>query len=120
MKTTILNPFLVRDTLLNITGITKDDLQKKAYLKDSLNGNHKNFKIKLEKSKKVKLVSQILNYLLLTRCKISSYNAAELSFKRHPTPLVNAGVIESELRTASKRRHKILAIINQFEETINE
>lgn len=108
-------PFKIRKTLLQITGVTEKELKDKYYL-SKLNGEYyKNFKYKLEKSKKIRLTSQILNYLLIKRCNLTSHKAAELSFRKHPTPLHSVKVIEADLSYPSLRREEILKIINEFD-----
>lgn len=102
----------IRNTVLTLTEVTEDELRNKYYLKD--NRAKGNIAYHYQKSKRIRLASQMVNYFLIHRLKLTSYEAAYFSFRKHPTPLVATKKIIQELQYPSSRREDIKKIINEF------
>jgi len=104
------NPHKFLELYKRILNVTDEQLKDKSYYKQFRFSPHQTYAMNEKdraKVKHVKLASQLLNYFLIDKLKLTSHKAAKLSFRRHPTPLHATKVIKNELIYKSHRTKKI-------------
>lgn len=105
-----ITPIEIRKAILDVTNVELEDLKCKTL--------YKKYGVHSKKVGKIRMASQLLNYYLIDKLKLTSEQASKYSFRSHPTPLIATKVIKEELEFKSSRTNTLKNWINKIEEQI--